>query len=132
MYRIVCKFVPNQKTPTKGKFGAWRVVACMKATTASMAVSKPVLVVAIKPQPEYLDAGSRLFQYHTPQKLLVLSSPVPKQRNSWCNPRKILDAWLLAQIPVLLDFETFSSIPLSPWPISLHSDAHPLHDVGGT
>lgn len=77
MYRIVCKFVPGKRTPTGGAFGRWSVVACCKASDKSAAVLRPVLCLA-----------------NLEPKLLVVSSPVPKQPNSWCSPRKILDGWL--------------------------------------
>lgn len=93
MYRIVCKFVPGVRYSTAGRklSGSWRVVSCMQATSASMAVLKPVLVVRYTPGQEIgMPEGAQ-------QKFLVLSSPSPRKPDSRCNPRTLLAEWLEAR-----------------------------------
>ena len=80
IYRVICKYLPDANVNAVGRpgRGAWRVVACAETTSASAAVLRPVLCLA-----------------NLSPKLLVVSSPLRRQPNSWCSPRKILAEWLL-------------------------------------
>ena len=85
-YRVICTYHPDVAVFGKGgalRKGAWRVLACPRATSASAAVSKPVLVLS-----------------NLSPRLLVVSSPRRRQPNSWCSPRKILAEWLQARAEV--------------------------------
>ena len=77
-YRAICQYLPDAAVHAVGRpgRGAWRVVACVRATTPSVAVSRPVLALTnLKPQ------------------LLVVTSHRHRQPNSWCSPRKIVAQW---------------------------------------
>jgi len=81
-YRVICQYLPDAAVYAVGRpgRGAWRVVACMRATPASAAMSRPILALTnLKPQ------------------LLVVTSHRQRQPNSWCSPRKIVAQWQAEQ-----------------------------------
>jgi len=81
-YRVICTFHPDVAVFPYPRKGAWRVLACPRATNVSAAVSKPVLRLNYVPQ------------------LLVVSSLRRRQPGSWVSPRKILAEWLQARAEV--------------------------------
>jgi hypothetical protein len=73
-YRVICQYLPDAAVHAVGRpgRGAWRVVACMRAKSVSLAVSHPVSLSL---------------------PILVMTSHRYRQPNSWCSPRKILAEW---------------------------------------
>lgn len=76
-YRVICTYHPNIGT-FRGKRGAWRVYDCYRAHPGHIPGAVNVI---------------HLNDVSAPTKLLCVNSLKPRQKNSWCNPHKLLTEW---------------------------------------
>ena len=78
-YIVICKYCPDVGTFRVSR-GAWRVVD-----------SYAVRMLAQYRRVQVFDVGRD-------GKLLAIASIKPRQRNSWCSPRRILYEWMEARL----------------------------------